>query len=177
MARFRFTPHFSQLSLTACGSVRARKLDGTLQSTTKHNSASKGAPAYQLAGARVGYGLANDALTAKQLREHCLNFNISSLNYAAALAAWRDRDTLADYLEHNRVEKAFLGAELGSWGCGFCLLRLILLRWRCLFQRSMCWRRCGRRRLLVRPGIMGILSGLFGLDWVYERIVKQWQDC
>lgn len=72
--------------------------------------------AYQLAGARVGYGLASDALTAKRLREHCLNFNISSLNYAAALAAWRDRDALATYLEHNRVEKAFLGAELGKLG-------------------------------------------------------------
>ena len=45
---------------------------------------------YQLAGARVGYGLGGDPLTAKRLREHCLNFNISSLSYAAAMAAWSD---------------------------------------------------------------------------------------
>ncbi len=72
--------------------------------------------AYQLAGARVGYGLASDPATAKRLREHCLNFNISSLNYAAALAAWHDRDTLDAYLEHNRVEKMHLSAELQKLG-------------------------------------------------------------
>ena len=72
--------------------------------------------AYQLAGARVGYGLASDPITAKRLREHCLNFNISSLNYAAALAAWCDLGTLEGYLEHNRTEKAYLDAALSDLG-------------------------------------------------------------
>ena len=72
--------------------------------------------AYQLAGARVGYGLAGDPLTAKRLREHCLNFNISSLSYAAAMAAWSDEAALTAYLEHNKKEKHFLSAELTALG-------------------------------------------------------------
>ena len=72
--------------------------------------------AYQLAGARVGYGLASDPLTAKRLREHTLNFNISNLNYAAAIAAWRDDSSLQRYLEYNQLEKEFLCAQLKKLG-------------------------------------------------------------
>ena len=72
--------------------------------------------AYQLAGARVGYGLASDQITAKRLREHCLNFNISSLSYAAAMAAWSDEKALHDYLVHNSQEKGFLSKELVALG-------------------------------------------------------------
>lgn len=72
--------------------------------------------AYRLAGARVGYGLASDVFTAKRLREHCLNFNISTLNYAAALASYRDETALQDYLAHNQTEKVFLSEQLLALG-------------------------------------------------------------
>ncbi|MGB1257331.1 MAG: pyridoxal phosphate-dependent aminotransferase [Thiolinea sp.] len=68
--------------------------------------------AYRLAGARVGYGMASDTLTAKRLREHCLNFTVSTLSYAAALAAYRDTDGLQHYLTNNLAEKVFLSEKL-----------------------------------------------------------------
>ena len=72
--------------------------------------------AYQLAGARVGYGPAGDPLTAKRLCEHCLNLNISNLSYAPAMAAWSDKAALTAYLEHNKKEKYFLSVELRALG-------------------------------------------------------------
>jgi len=70
--------------------------------------------AYRLAGARMGYGLASDPFTAKRLRKHCLNFNISSLSFTAALAAARDDEGLERYLEYNQTEKEYLGTELAK---------------------------------------------------------------
>lgn len=72
--------------------------------------------AYRLAGARIGYALASDNATAKRLQEHSLNFSVSSLSFAVALAAWRDQSGLMEYLESNQVEKQFLSSTLEQLG-------------------------------------------------------------
>jgi histidinol-phosphate aminotransferase len=72
--------------------------------------------AYRLAGARVGYGFASDAMTARRIREHSLNFTISSIGFAAALAAFEDRAELESYLKHNATVKMHLTGKLQSIG-------------------------------------------------------------
>lgn len=72
--------------------------------------------AYRLAGARVGYGLASDQATARRLREHSLNFTVSSLGFAAALAAYEDRQALSAYLAFNRDRKPDIYAQLRQAG-------------------------------------------------------------
>jgi len=72
--------------------------------------------AYRLAGARVGYGFASDPMTARRIREHSLNFTISSIGFAAALAAFEDRAELKRYLKHNAAVKMHLTGKLQSIG-------------------------------------------------------------
>jgi len=72
--------------------------------------------AYRLAGARVGYGFASDPATAQRIRDFALNFTISSLGFAAALAAFEDRSALRDYLDQNAQVKRRLRAGLAEAG-------------------------------------------------------------
>ncbi len=72
--------------------------------------------AYRLAGARVGYGFASDHATARRLRERSLNFTISSTGFAAALAAFEDRQELEKYLIHNAAMKRGLSDALRALG-------------------------------------------------------------
>ena len=72
--------------------------------------------AYRLAGARVGYGLASDPATARRVREHSLNFTVSSTGFAAAYAAYEDRQALTAYLAMNRAETTALSAALAKSG-------------------------------------------------------------
>lgn len=72
--------------------------------------------AYRLAGARVGYGFASDNATARRIRERSLNFTISSTGFAAALAAFEDRQELEKYLIHNADIKNKLSENLRAIG-------------------------------------------------------------
>ncbi len=72
--------------------------------------------AYRLAGARVGYGLASDAATARRLREHSLNFTVSSPGFAASLASYEDRQSLSAYLAFNRDQKPAIYEKLRQAG-------------------------------------------------------------
>ncbi|MCC2099134.1 MAG: histidinol-phosphate aminotransferase family protein [Hyphomicrobiales bacterium] len=72
--------------------------------------------AYRLAGARVGYGFASDAMTARRIREHSLNFTISTIGFVAALASFEDRAELERYLAQNAAVKKYLTDSLASIG-------------------------------------------------------------
>jgi histidinol-phosphate aminotransferase len=72
--------------------------------------------AYRMAGARVGFGIASDAALAKYLQEHALNFMVSSIAFALALAAWEDRKTLHETVEQNRIERSALQQDLRAIG-------------------------------------------------------------
>ncbi|MGZ5864906.1 MAG: pyridoxal phosphate-dependent aminotransferase [Xanthobacteraceae bacterium] len=72
--------------------------------------------AFRMAGARVGFGIASDATLAKYLQEHALNFMVSSIGFAVALAAWEDRETLQETVRNNQIERAALGDDLRSIG-------------------------------------------------------------
>jgi histidinol-phosphate aminotransferase len=72
--------------------------------------------AYRMAGGRIGFGIASDAELAKYLQEHALNFMVSSLGFAVALAAWEDKETLRATVENNRTERAALQDDLRAMG-------------------------------------------------------------
>lgn len=72
--------------------------------------------AYRLAGARVGYGLASDAATARRVREHSLNFTVAASSFAAALAAYCDEGALAETIEFNAERRAQLAGGLAQLG-------------------------------------------------------------
>lgn len=72
--------------------------------------------AYRLAGARVGYGFASDPATARKIREHSLNFTVSSLGFAAAYCAFEAVDALKSYLTENARIKSLLTGQLEELG-------------------------------------------------------------
>jgi histidinol-phosphate aminotransferase len=71
--------------------------------------------AYGLAGIRIGYGFAHEALIGNLLKVK-LPFEPSSLAQAAGIAALKDAEFLARTIETNRSGKEFLPAALSTLG-------------------------------------------------------------
>ncbi len=72
--------------------------------------------AYGLAGMRVGYGLASSPELAAAYRTARVNFSVGAVALAAAEAALREDDVLAQLLRHNAERRAQLVAGLAPYG-------------------------------------------------------------
>lgn len=68
-----------------------------------------------LAGARIGYGMANPEITAYLANAIC-TFNVNKLVIAAAKASLEDKAYLQASWENNREGKEYLTAQLGAFG-------------------------------------------------------------
>jgi histidinol-phosphate aminotransferase len=72
--------------------------------------------AYGLAGARVGYGIFSDSTLAGHIDKIRTPFNVNRIAQAAALAALDEPEHVARTLDHNRLERRRLAAELRRRG-------------------------------------------------------------
>ena len=72
--------------------------------------------AYGLAGARVGYGIAQDKTLAEVYRGVRPAYSVNAVALAGALAALEEKEYLAHLLEHNAYQRARLAAALMPLG-------------------------------------------------------------
>lgn len=72
--------------------------------------------AYGLAGARIGYGIASDAGLAGVYKTTRTNFSVNAVALAGAIAALKEKEHLAQLLDHTARERSRLAAALASLG-------------------------------------------------------------
>lgn len=112
---------------------------------------------YSLAGLRVGYAVANDAL-ADYIGRVRLVFNVNVIAQAAAVAALEDTDYFKLSIENNRQAKEQLYKMLSELGIGYIPTQANFLLVDILGDSSPVFQELMKLGVIVRPG------NIFGLN-------------
>jgi len=115
---------------------------------------------YSLAGLRVGYAVANDAL-ADYMGRVRLVFNVNGIAQAAAVAALGDKEYFNMSIENNRQGKEYLYKTLSELGIGYIPTQANFLLIDILGDSNQVFQELMKLGVIVRPGsIFGLTNYL-----------------
>ena len=112
---------------------------------------------YSLAGLRVGYAVANDAL-ADYMGRVRLVFNVNAIAQAAAVAALGDKEYVNMSIENNRQGKEYLYKALSELEIGYIPTQANFLLINILGDSNQIFQELMKLGVIVRPG------SVFGLN-------------
>jgi histidinol-phosphate aminotransferase len=112
---------------------------------------------YSLAGLRVGYAVANDAL-ADYMGRVRLMFNVNAIAQAAAVAALGDKEYFNMSIENNRQGKEYLYKALSELEIGYIPTQANFLLINILGDSNQIFQELMKLGVIVRPG------SVFGLN-------------
>lgn len=104
---------------------------------------------YGLAALRVGYGIASDAMT-EMLNRIRPPFNVNSLALAAAEAALRDQQYVAEILEMNETGRVYLYREFERLGLEYLPSQTNFITFDCGVEAAPIYNELKQRGVIVR---------------------------